>query len=913
MMNHYSGLDSMFAPQSIAVIGATIREGSVGRTVVENLAKGSRQGKLYAVNPKYESVLGVHCYRDVASIPEKVDLAIVITPAPTVPGVIGECVTAGVRAAVVISAGFKERGTEGARLEQEIRQQLRTSKMRLLGPNCLGLMNPIAGINATFAHDMALPGSVAFLSQSGALETAILDWSLKEQVGFSAIVSTGSMLDVGWGDLIDYFGEDENTHSILLYLESVGDARSFLSAAREIALRKPIIVIKAGRSEAASRAATSHTGALTGSDEVFDAAVRRCGVLRVQSISDLFHMAETLDRQPRPRGPRLTILTNAGGPGVLATDALIANGGDLAHLSDLSVQALSQFLSPHWSHGNPIDVLGDAGPEEYARALEIAIHDPNTDGLLAILAPQGMTDPTRVAEHLKSYARGSGKPMLASWMGGKLVNDGVAILNNAGISTFAYPDTAARTFCYMWRYSYNLRGIYEAPSLAEEVEEGDDSCEAVTRILEVVRRSGRTLLTEIESKEILGRYGIPTVDTKLARSEDEAAGLARSIGFPIVLKVYSETVTHKTDVGGVKLNLTDEQAVRHAYREIESAVRQKVGVDKFQGVTVQPMVRLEGYELILGSSVDPQFGPVMMFGSGGQLVEVYRDWALALPPLNATLARRLMEQTRVFTALNGVRGRVPVAIDTLQRILVRFSKLIVEQPWIKEIDINPLLASPEGIFALDARMVVHAAEMEQECLPKPAIRPYPMQYVRGWKTMTGTLVLIRPIRPEDEPLMVKFHQSLSRASVFLRYFHIVSLDERVAHVRLMQQCFIDYDREMALVADRQNPGSGEHEIVAVARLTKMRGELEGEVAVVVTDAYQGVGVGTELVRRLIEIGRDEKLKRIVARILPENEAMHSLARHLTFRFEPSVEPDTVKAVLDLQQLSASCETVHDAA
>lgn len=908
--NRHPGLGCIFHPQSIAVIGATTREGSVGRTVTENLSSGYH-GKLYAVNPKREEILGVRCYKDLASIPEKVDLAVVITPAPTVPGVIGECLKAEVRGAVVISAGFKERGAEGAKLEDEIRQQLRGSKMRLIGPNCLGIMNPIAGINATFAHDMALPGSVAFLSQSGALETAILDWSLSERVGFSAIISTGSMLDVGWGDLIDYFGEDENTRSILLYLESVGDARSFISAAREVALRKPIIVIKAGRSEAASHAATSHTGALTGSDEVFDAAVRRCGVLRVQSISDLFHMAETLDRQPRPEGPRLTILTNAGGPGVLATDALIANGGELARLSDSSVQALGQFLSPNWSHGNPIDVLGDAGPEEYARALEIAIHDPNSDGLLAILAPQGMTDPSRVADHLKSYAQGSGKPVLASWMGGKLMSEGVEILNQAGISTFAYPDTAARAFCYMWRYTYNLRGIYETPSLAEEVKEGDDAREAVAQIVESVRRAGRTLLTELESKQILARYGLPIVDTQMAQSEDEAVILARSIGFPVVLKVHSETITHKTDIGGVKLNLADEQAIRHAYREIESAVRTSGGADKFQGVTVEPMVRLEGYELILGSSADPQFGPVILFGSGGQLVEVYRDRALALPPLNATLARRLMEQTHVFKALNGVRGRPPVDLGTLERILVRFSRLVVEQPWIKEIDINPLLASDKKILALDARIVLHAAETALERLPKPAIRPYPTQYVNRWKTKNGTSLLIRPIRPEDEPLMVNFHKSLSRASVFLRYFHMVSLDERVAHTRLTQQCFIDYDREMALVAELQGVESGEHEIAAVARLTKTPGQSEAEVAVVVTDAYQGMGLGTELVRRLIEVARDERLERIVAKILTENEAMHALARHLNFRFESSSEPDTLTAVLDIQHAPSLCETAQN--
>ena len=892
-------LDAIFHPRSVAVIGATAREGSAGRAVVENLKKGSFCGKLYPVNPKHEEIFGLRCFSNVATLPEAVDLAVVITPALTVPGVIGECVKAGARAAVVISAGFKERGEEGARLEQEIRQQIRGSKMRLVGPNCLGVMNPIDGINATFAHDMALPGSVAFLSQSGALETAILDWSLQERVGFSAIVSTGSMLDVGWGDLIDYFGEDYHTRSILLYLESVGDARSFLSAAREVVVRKPIIVIKAGRSEAASRAATSHTGALTGSDEVFDAAVRRCGVLRVQSISDLFHMAETLDRQPRPHGPRLTILTNAGGPGVLATDALIANGGELASLSDSSVNALSEFLSSHWSHGNPIDVLGDAAPEEYARAFEIAFHDPNSDGLLAILAPQGMTDPARVAELLKPVALDSGKPVLASWMGGKLVAAGVRLLNEAGISTFAYPDTAARAFCYMWRYSYNLRGIYETPSLAEEITEGDGSAEAVTRILESVRMSGRTLLTEAESKQVLAHYAIPTVDTRVASSEEDAVVLGRAIGFPIVLKVHSETITHKTDVGGVKLNLVDEEAVRRAYREIESSTREKAGPGAFQGVTVQPMISLEGYELILGSSVDPQFGPVILFGSGGQLVEVYRDRALALPPLNATLAQRLMEQTRIFTALKGVRGRAPVDMNALERVLVRFSRLIVEQPWIKEIDINPLLASSNGTLALDARVVLHASDTHAEQLPKPAIRPYPTQYVGAWKTKTGTPVLIRPIRPEDELLMVKFHQGLSRASVYLRYFHMVGLDERVAHARLMQQCFVDYDREMALVADFRNPQSGEHEILAVARLTKMRGSPEAEVAVLVTDAHQGEGIGTELVRRLIDVGRDEKLKQLAAKILPDNEAMIAVARHFNFRAEPSCDRDALFVVLDL--------------
>ena len=898
-MSRRSAFECMFVPQSVAVIGATDRESSVGRTLLANLLNGLYHGKVFAVNPKRNEVLGLHCYKNIGSIPEKIDLAVIVTPAPSVPAVVGECVAAEVRAAIVISAGFREMGEVGAKLEMEIQEQLSRGTMRLIGPNCLGIMNPLAGLNATFAHDIARPGNVAFLSQSGALETAILDWSIEEQVGFSGIISTGSMLNVGWGDLIDYYGEDPDTHSILIYMESVGDARSFLSAAREVALRKPIIIIKAGRSEEASKAATSHTGALTGSDEVFDAALRRCGVLRVQSIADLFYMAETLARQPRPRGPKLTIITNAGGPGVLATDALIAHGGELAPLSAATIDSLSEFLSPHWSHSNPIDILGDSGPDEFARAVEIAIRDPGSDGLLAILAPQGMTDPARVAERLKPYARGYGKPVLASWMGGKMVAAGVEALNAAGIPTFSYPDTAARAFDYMWRYTYNLRGLYETPSLAMEVEEGSSAHAKAEEILASARRDGRTLLNEVESKQVLASYGIPVVETRVASSEKEAAEIARALGFPVVLKVFSDTITHKTDVGGVVLNLTGEEAVAEAYRKIEAAVREKAGEGKFRGVTVQPMVSREGYELILGSSVDPNFGPVILFGSGGQLVEVYKDRALALPPLNATLAERLMEQTNIFGALKGVRGRAAIDIAELQRILVRFSQLLVDQPWIKEIDINPLLASPGKIVALDARIVTYPRDTDAARLSRPAIRPYPTRYIGRWTTKDGTPVMIRPIRPEDEPLMVKFHGTLSEQSVYLRYFHMEKLDSRVAHDRLLRKCFIDYDREMALVADRQDPSTGEHEILAVGRLTKEPGSREAEVAVLVSDRAQKQGLGAELVGRLIEVARDEKLERIIAVILPENYGMMALARHFQFTIRPNPDPSVVIAVLNL--------------
>lgn len=894
-------LDALFRPERVALIGATERVGSVGRTVFENLLAAFR-GKVFPVNPTHPQILGQPAYPSIAAVPEKVDLAVVVTPAATVPDVIGECVDAGVRAAVVISAGFKEHGAQGVELERRIVQRLRRGPMRLIGPNCLGVMNPHCGLNATFARDMARPGNVAFLSQSGALLTAILDWSLKELVGFSAFVSTGSMLDVGWGDLIYYLGDDPNTQSILTYMESIGDARSFLSAAREVAFTKPIIVIKAGRTEAASRAAASHTGALTGSDDVLDAAFRRCGVLRVNSIGDLFNMAEVFGKQPRPRGPRLTILTNAGGPGVLATDALIAAGGELAALSPPTLHALDQFLPPHWSHSNPVDVLGDAGPERYAKALEVAAADPASDGMLVIMAPQGMTDPSATAERVASYARTFPKPILASWMGGAGVAGGVEVLNRAGIPTFSYPDTAARAFQYMWRSSYNLRGLYETPALADLQSHPSRRADAEA-FIQKTRDSARTLLTEAESKQLLQLYGIPTVETRVATSESEAVRLAGELGYPVVLKLFSHTITHKTDVGGVKLNLRDERAVVDAYRAIQQAVTEKAGAAHFQGVTVQPMVSLEGYELILGSSLDPQFGPVILFGLGGQMVEVFRDRALALPPLNTTLARRLMEQTRIFTALQGVRGRKPVDLPALEALLVRFSQLVVEQRWIKEIDINPLLASSERLLALDARVVLHEPRVALADIPLPAIRPYPSQYVSTWVMKDGTAVTIRPIRPEDEPQIVRFHQTLSERSVYLRYFQVTQLSTRVAHERLVRICFIDYDREMALVAERNAPnGDGDaagREILAVGRLSKLHGRNEAEFAILVSDLYQRHGLGFELMRRLTQIVRDEKLERVTGSILPENKEMQGLARKTGFELKMDPDQSLYTATLSL--------------
>ncbi len=882
-------LDVLFKPTSVAVIGATEREGSVGRAIFSNLQIPAFQGEVYPVNPQHTDILGIAAYPSIREVPEAVDLAVIVTPAATVPAIVGECVSAGVKSGIVISAGFRERGSEGQVLERQIAQELRRGHMRLLGPNCLGVMNPRFGLNATFAQTIARPGNVAFLSQSGALQTAILDWSLREQVGFSAFVSTGSMLDVGWGDLIDYFGDDPHTQSILIYMESIGDARAFLSAAREVTLTKPIIVLKAGRSEAASKAAASHTGALTGSDDVLEAAFRRAGVLRVSSISDLFYIAEVLSKQPRPRGPKLTILTNAGGPAVLATDTLIATGAELAVLSADSLDALNRFLPAHWSHGNPIDILGDADPERYQRAAEIALADSNSDGLLVILAPQGMTNPAEVAERLKPHAHAHGKPLLASWMGGATVAGGEVILNAAGIPTFAYPDTAARIFTLMWRYAYNLRAIYETPVLAEGPEEESEARRKIRTIIDEARSHGRTLLTEYESKQLLTLCGIPAVETRIAHSEEEAAKAAATIGFPVAVKLHSETITHKSDVGGVKLNLADTTSVRQAYRAIESSVTEHAGGESFQGVTVQPMLKVGGYELIVGSTTDAQFGPVVVFGSGGELVEVYRDRALALPPLNTTLAHRLLEQTRIFAALCGVRGRKPVDITALEALLVRFSRLIIDNPAIKEADINPLVASADQIIALDARFVLHDQDVATSELPKAAIRPYPVQYVSPWTMKDGTPAILRPIRPEDEPLMVKFHGALSERSVFFRYFQVSKLSQRVAHDRLRRICFLDYDREIALVADHTAPGTGEHEILAIGRLSKLHGRRAAEVALLVRDQYQHRGLGIELLRRLIQVARDEHLDSVQAYMLRENIEMRSLIEKLGFRVAPADE------------------------
>ncbi len=890
-------LDAIFSPKNVAVIGATESVGTVGRTILWNLISNPFGGAVFPVNPKRPSILGIKAYPNIRSVPEVCDLAVIITPAPTIPGIIQECVEAGVKGAIIISAGFKETGPEGLALEQQILSIARKANMRIIGPNCLGVMNPLTGLNATFASTIARPGNVGFLSQSGALCTAVLDWSIKENVGFSSFVSIGSMLDVGWGDLIYYLGDDPHTTSIVIYMETIGDARAFLSAAREVALTKPIIVIKPGRTSGAAKAAASHTGSLTGSDEVLEVAFRRSGVLRVNTIAELFYMAEVLAKQPRPKGKRLTILTNAGGPGVLATDELIMNGGELAEISDEAMEEFNKILPAAWSHNNPVDIIGDASPERYAKALEIAANDPNSDGLLVILTPQAMTDPTQTAEQLKPFATKLGKPVLASWMGGNEVAPGEMILNRANIPTFPYPDTAARMFDYMANYANILKGLYETPEMDGSGGENNQNRGLATELIQKVRSSGRTLLTEHESKLLLSYYGIPTIETRIATDSDKAVTAAREIGFPVVLKLHSETITHKTDVGGVKLNLQDEDEVRAAFNAIHNSVKKIAGENNFLGVTVQPMAKLEGYELIVGSSIDPQFGPVLLFGLGGQLVEVFKDRALALPPLNNVLARRMMERTKVNVALKGVRGRQSVNMSELEYILVKFSQLVSEQTWVKELDINPLIASPEQVIALDARVVLFGLDTEEKDLPKLAIRPYPIQYVSSWKAKNGEEMVFRPIRPEDEPMMAAFHHGLSDRSVYLRYHYPMQLIDRIDHERLARLSHIDYNRVIALVVERTDPVTHEKTIVGAGRLSKLHGKDDGRFSILVSDCCQGLGIGNELLKKLIQVARAENLEHIEALLVPENTVMIKLCEKQGFTLTKCDNDTLMKAQL----------------
>jgi acetyltransferase len=884
-------LDPLFKPQSVAVLGASATPGSVGSILMRNLLENPFGGVVYPVNPKRRAVHGVRAYAALADLPERVDVAVIATPAATVPALVGQCVATGIPAAIIISAGFSELGAEGRVLENQIRTVAR-GKMRVIGPNCLGLIHPPSNLNASFAATMALPGKVALLSQSGAICTSILDWATEKHIGFSSFVSVGSMLDVDFADLLDYFADEPNTRSIILYMESIGDVRKFLSAARSVSRTKQVIVVKSGRHEAGARAAASHTGALAGADAVFDAAFRRAGILRVTTIPELFNMSEILALQPPPRGPALAIITNAGGPGVMATDALMLGGGALANLSPETLATLDQALPPFWSHANPIDLLGDATAERYHIAVEACASDVNVQGVLVLLTPQAMTDPTETARALMPFAHCDGKPILASWLGGAAVRPGREVLSRAGIPTFDSPEAAIQAFLNMVQYRRNQELLYERPEALPEDRRPDTA--RVRQIFENARAERRPLLTEAEAKEALAAYGVPVARTLSCTTAEEAVRAAAEIGYPVVLKLLSPTITHKSDVGGVQLNLSDGAAVRAAFASIQDNLAERGLGTAFGGVTVQPMFAERGFELIVGSSVDRQFGPVILFGAGGVLVEVMQDRAIALPPLNRTLARRLMERTRIYPALKGVRGQAPVNLEALEGLLIQFSQLQIDFPEIQEVDINPLLASAERIVALDARIVLAPAEQPQDQRPRLAIRPYPNQYAQAVRLRNGEEVTVRAMRPEDEPLIIAMHARHSEHTIRMRYFSLVKTLSRDSLIRL---CHLDYDREMALAAVKRD-GAGEM-MLGVSRYYLHPETGDAEFALIVSDAHQRIGLGRQLLRRLIEVARERGVQRLIGLILAENEPMLALTSSLGFTPPVPIETGVVRVELSL--------------
>ena len=796
-----SALDAFFKPKTVAVIGAKDTPNSVGRTILMNLMAGGFPGKIIPVNPKRTEVCGLPCIPTVMDAHEPIDLAVIVVPAPRVLEVMQTCVRAGVKAVIMIAAGFKESGPEGLRLETAVADAARAGGIRMIGPNCLGLMNPRYGLNASFGRGMPHEGSLAFISQSGAMCAAVLDWSLSDGIGFSAFVSLGSMADVGWPDLIEYFGEDPATKGILMYMETIGDPRGFLSTASIVALDKPIIVIKPGRTSEGAKAAASHTGALVGSDAVFDAACERSGVLRVDTVSELFAIAEVLSGQPRPSGPRLAIVTNAGGPAVLATDAVVGNGAEMAKLSAKTIDHLSSFLPAAWSHSNPVDILGDADPQRYEKAVEAVVKDTEVDGVLVILTPQDMTDPTKTAESLQRFAALSQKPLIASWMGGNSVAQGKQVFSKAGIPCFEYPDDASWSLATMWKHAKIMKTFCTPPRWRTYPSQ-EEVRVRVTKARDMIHKAAaekRAFLTERESKQLLKSYGIPVVEAFLAKTIDEAVKIAEQIGYPVVLKVESPTITHKSDVGGVCLRLMTRQEVREAFSSIKNRVVEGYGKDAFSGVTVQKMCEAKGIELIVGSSIDPQFGPVLLFGAGGIYVEAFHDEALGLPPLNALLARKMIEKTKISRALSTSRGGGKVPLEPIEDLLIALSELVLEVPEVVECDMNPIVASPSGVICLDARIVLAHPNFRVT----PVCRPYPIEYIKEMPLDRG-VVTIRPIRAEDGSMIADLHERLSVLPTYKKIFdHPIFLGKMVAE-ELLRLCWSYFERRKVFVAEYQD-------------------------------------------------------------------------------------------------------------
>lgn len=882
-------LDKIFNPKRIAVIGASDREGSVGAKLLRNLVGVGYAGAVYPVNPFKSTVQGITAYPTILKIPWQVDVAIIATPAHTVPQVVEECGKAGVFGAIIISAGFKESGEEGAKFEKQILDCKKQYGMRIIGPNSLGVMRPKIKLNATFANKTAIPGKIACISQSAALCASMLDWASEANIGFSAVVSTGSMLDVDLGDLIDYFGNDAQTRSIVLYLESIKNARKFMSAVRGFARAKPIVVVKAGRVHESSEATFSHTGAMCGEDSVYEAAFRRAGIVRVEAISDLFNCAEALAMQPNPKGSNLTIITNAGGPGIMATDSLICKGGRLSVLSNETIQALKSILPSYCSIINPIDILEEANAERFRKVVEICLKDPNSDGFLIIYTPQGAANPLEVAEIIIEFSKKTTKPILTSLLGEDGCRTARQILQKNGVPSFATPEQAVSTFMYMYGYTQNLELLYQTP------EELPIDFSIPTFLKEVLRKAydeGRRVLTQPESLQFLDAYNIPTIKTLVAKTSEEAETLASELGYPVVMKALSPQITHKSKVEGVILNVWSPAELKTFFVELAEKVKSFSPEAEFQGVAIQPMVRKRGYELLIGSKKDSQFGSVIVFGMGGITTELSKDISIGFPPLNQVLARRLMEKTAIYKYLQSSEDSIN--IKSLEEILVKFSQLVIEFPEIKEIDINPLIVSKGDAVAVDARIVIDidrisAGVQSHEHL---VITPYPKKYINEWKLKDETPVVLRPIKPEDEPLLDELFKSLSEETMRLRFFQIIKY---MPHETLTRYCNLDYDREVAIVAELKKE---KNRIIGVGRVILEPGKNCGEFAVLVGDQWQGRGLGSKLLEYLIEIGKDMGLEMMYGYVSSNNQKMISLCTRKGFELKP-LDEEITKAMLKL--------------
>ncbi|MBI1731812.1 MAG: bifunctional acetate--CoA ligase family protein/GNAT family N-acetyltransferase [Gammaproteobacteria bacterium] len=868
-------LDKLFHPASIAVIGATDRPGAVGKVVLDNILAGGFAGPVYPVNPHTREINGITVYPDVAGLPAGPELAVIATPAATVPEVIVELGRHGTAVAIVLADGFRKPGSDaGNELQQAMLTAARASGMRIIGPNCIGVLLPRIGLNASFAHAQAKPGRLAFLSQSGALCTAVLDWANARGIGFSSFVSLGDAADVDFGDLLDFLGSDPDTHGILLYVESIRHARKFLSAARSVSRNRRVIILKAGRQPAGARAALTHTGALLGNDEVFDAAIRRAGMLRVQTVEDLFSAAETLAFSRPARGPRLLVLTNGGGPGVLVADQLTVEGGTLAVPKPETIAALDEFLPRTWSRGNPVDIIGDADAGRYRRALRVLLDANDFDAILVMLVPTAVVDNVAVARAVAEEAQSAVKPVLTCWLGGESVRAARRVFIEAGVASYFTPELAVRAFMQMVEYDRNQKSLIQTPASTPEAFAPREA--AVRSRIRAALDGNRAMLTEPEAKAVLEDYGIPTVPARVAADVNAAVSAAAEIGYPVALKILSPDLTHKSDAGGVLLDIGSPSILAAAAEGMLARVRQLKPDARVEGFTVQPMVRRPGsHELIVGVAEDPVFGPALTFGQGGTAVEVVRDTAVALPPLNDLLADQLIQRTRICRVLQGFRSVRGADLEAVRDVLVRVSELVIDQPEIAELDINPLLVDGDGVIALDARIRVQRARSGGA--ERLAIRPYPRE-LEEQVEIQGEKLLIRPIRPEDEPAHREFFARLNPEDLYFRFFRAV---HDVTHEQLARFTQIDYDREMALIATRRKP-DGTPETLGVVRAVSDADNIAAEFAVIVRTDWHQRGLGQALMERIIAWCRRRGTRRLAGQTLAANTAMQALAKRFGF-------------------------------